>query len=110
MRLPTSVIARVVGFFGFSVLILGGSVALLATENAAKVAVSALSAVGVVFASYYAATFFRMHRLANEQLNHYFNQPLVESFHLSAERIALETEDEQLQAPTARESINNKAE
>jgi len=83
-----SLVAMWLGF-----LILAGSVALVAWPNivdsGTKLTVAAIGTVGTIVSGFIARTFLKQHSLAITQLNRFFNQPLVSSYLLTAERVAL---------------------
>jgi uncharacterized membrane protein len=74
---------------GFLALV-GGAVAVLvfADTPQSQVAVGALTAVGSALSGYIAATYLRIYDRAQQQLNFYFEAPLIASYMLEAERLA----------------------
>jgi hypothetical protein len=74
---------------GFALLLVGGVVALRADEEASKVVVGALAGLGSLLAGYIGRTFLKAEDRAMQQLNFYFQQPLVTSYMLAAERLSL---------------------
>jgi hypothetical protein len=61
-----------------------------------KLTVAALGSVGTVVSGFITRTFLRQRALSIDQLNRFFNQPLVTSYLLTAERIALEQTDDKI--------------
>ena len=78
---------------GFLLLVTGGVVALRADDQASKVVVGALAALGSLLSGYIGQTFLRAEDRAMERLNFYFQQPLVTSYMLAAERLTLKLAD-----------------
>jgi hypothetical protein len=74
---------------GFLLLIVGGVVALRATDATSKAVVGALAGIGSLLSGYIGRTFLRAEDRAMDQLNYYFQQPLVTSYMLAAERLTL---------------------
>lgn len=74
---------------GLVVLISGAIAALAADSTASKVTTTTLTAVGGVLAGYIGRTFLKAYSQALSQLNFYFEQPLINSYILSAERLIL---------------------
>lgn len=58
-----------------------------------KLTVAALGGVGTIVSGYITRTFLRQHSLSLQQLNSFFNQPLVSSYLLTAERVASQLEE-----------------
>jgi hypothetical protein len=52
-----------------------------------KVAVAGLGAVGATLSGFLSRTYLRVYDRSLDQLNNYFNQPLVNSYYLTAERL-----------------------
>lgn len=74
---------------GFLVLIGGAlSVLLLARTATAQITLGGLTALGSMLSGYIAATHIRIYDRAQQQLNVYFEEPLVASLVLTAERLA----------------------
>ena len=74
---------------GFIVLVAGAAIAirLPATEIETKIVTAVLTVTGTALASYIGRTFIRAHERALIQLNYYFQQPVVMSYVLTAERL-----------------------
>jgi hypothetical protein len=74
------------------VILLAGAVTVVVPEvpNQAKYAVAALTALGTAIAGFITRTFLRSHEMGVSQLNRFFRQPLVSSYLLTAERVALQ--------------------
>jgi hypothetical protein len=64
---------------GFLLLLVGGVVALRATDETSKTVVAGLAAIGSLTSGYVSRTFLKAEDRAMEQLNYYFQQPLVTS-------------------------------
>lgn len=73
---------------GLSLLAAGSVAALLTPESSSKAVVGALTAIGSVVAGYISNTYLRVYERTLVQLNFYFQQPLVTSYVLTAERLA----------------------
>ena len=73
---------------GLSILLVGVVCSFLPTSVSTKVAVASLAAVGTLISGYISKTFLRAHTNAITQLNRFFQQPVVNSYLLNAERIA----------------------
>jgi MFS family permease len=68
--------------------LLGGSIAVLLVDTTAtKVVAAALATVGSTLSGFIARTYLRIYERTLLQLNHYFEQPLVSSYVLTAERL-----------------------
>jgi TRADD-N domain-containing protein len=79
-----SQVASVIG----GLILLGGAIAVVAVPAAAtKISVAALTALGGAFSGYISRTFLRVYERTLIQLNFYFQQPLISSYVLSAERL-----------------------
>jgi hypothetical protein len=85
---------------GLILLVLGTAITLSRSDASLQIAAAVLTAVGTVLWTYIARTYLRIHEKALEQLNFYFEQPVLESRHLTAERLARE-----LQEPSRSEAI-----
>ncbi|MCX5178368.1 TRADD-N-associated membrane domain-containing protein [Streptomyces virginiae] len=80
--------------FGFLMLVAGAVIALkIATDPAAQVVVGSLAVIGSGVSAYIGKTFFAAQRLAMDQLNLYYRQPLVTSYVLQAERLTNRLEE-----------------
>lgn len=73
---------------GLSLIIGGGIVAIAPTSPSTKIAVAGLAAIGSLVSGYIGKTFLASHAAAILQLNRFFEQPLVNSYLLNAERIS----------------------
>lgn len=73
--------------FGLLAVGAGLFVAITADAAAAKYAAAIVAAVGTGTSGYIAATFIRVSDGAREQARYYFQQPLIQSYLLSAERL-----------------------
>ena len=73
---------------GLALLMFGGIVAVAATAPETKLAVAGLSAIGTLVSGFITKTFLTSHASAIAQLNRFFEQPLVNSYLLNAERVA----------------------
>ena len=74
---------------GFLLLVVGGVVAIQADDEGSKVVVGALAGLGSLLSGYIGRTFLKAEDRAMQQLNFYFQQPLVTSYMLAAERLTL---------------------
>lgn len=75
---------------GLIVLLAGAAVAISAPGVTTKVAAASLTAIGGAVSGFIAQTFLRTYSDAVKQLNFYFQQPLITSYVLTAQRLALE--------------------
>jgi hypothetical protein len=73
---------------GLIVLLAGAAVAISAPSVATKVAAASLTAIGGAVSGFIAQTFLRTYSDAVKQLNFYFQQPLITSYVLTAQRLA----------------------
>lgn len=74
---------------GFSLLLVGGIVAIAPTDPITKIAVAALTGIGTLVSGFISRTFLHSHAVSIAQLNRFFEQPLVNSYLLNAERVAI---------------------
>lgn len=72
---------------GLAFVGIGLTVALLADEPSTKYAAAIIVAVGTATGGYIAQTFIRVNTTAQDHVRFYFQQPLVQSYLLTAERI-----------------------
>lgn len=72
---------------GLLVLIAGSAVAIAINDPASKATAGALTAIGSLLAGYIGRTFIRTYERTLVQLNHFFEQPLLSSYLLTAERL-----------------------
>jgi len=89
--------AQIAMFFGFALISAGIVAVLLPTPLDVKIAAGVISIIGGTVGGYINRTFLKTHSVSIVQLNKLFRQPLVQSYLLTAERIAL-----QLDPPTER--------
>jgi hypothetical protein len=75
-------------FLGFLVLVFGVVFSLASDEAIAKVTTASLTGLGALLSGFLGKTFLDTYRSALDQLNYYFQQPLVTSYLISAERLA----------------------
>jgi hypothetical protein len=80
---------------GLIVLVGGAIVAIAAPELATKVATASLTAIGGALSGFIARTFLQTYSNAIRQLNFYFQQPLITSYLLTAQRLISELSDGQ---------------
>jgi hypothetical protein len=73
---------------GLAIIVLAAIAAIVLKDDSAKIILGSIAGVATAFSAYIGATFLNAYRSALKQLNTYFNQPLVASYLLSAERIA----------------------
>lgn len=78
---------------GFAFVIWGGSVLLTASEAIALASGGILATVGGIVSGYIAKTFLGVHKLSLVQLNHYFQQPVINDHILMAQRLADDSDD-----------------
>lgn len=72
---------------GLVLIATGVAVAIFADSTSTKYAAAIVTAVGAATGGYISRTFLTVQRGATEQMNYYFQQPLVQSYLLSAERL-----------------------
>lgn len=72
---------------GLLVLVAGAVVAIAAPEVSTKIATASLTAIGGALSGYIAKTFLESYSNAVTQLNFYFQQPLITSYLLTAQRL-----------------------
>lgn len=72
---------------GLLLVVAGSVAALLADADAAKAASAGLAAVAAAVSGYIARTYLRIYERTLSQLNYYFEQPLITSYVLTAERL-----------------------
>jgi hypothetical protein len=72
---------------GLGVVIAGALGAVLADPAPAKAAAAGLAAIAAAIAGFIARTYLRIYERTLSQLNYYFEQPLVTSYVLTAERL-----------------------
>jgi hypothetical protein len=87
--------SQIAMFFGFAIVGSGAIIVLLPISTETKLAVAGISAVGTALAGYINRTFLKSHELSILQLNIFFRQPLVQSYLLTAERLAAQLETAQ---------------
>ncbi|WP_280252988.1 TRADD-N-associated membrane domain-containing protein [Nocardia abscessus] len=75
---------------GLIMVSVGLSVALLANESSTKYSAALIAATGTVTGGFIAQTFIRVQKSAQDQMRYYFQQPLVHSYLLTAERLAVQ--------------------
>jgi hypothetical protein len=63
-------------------------VLIIADDAASQVTVGALTAIGSALSGDIAATYLRIYERAQQQQNFYFEEPLISSYLLAAERLA----------------------
>ena len=73
---------------GLGILLLGVTVALAPSSAEVKITVGALSGIGAAISGYISNTFLTSYNIAISQINRFFQQPLVTSYLLNAERIS----------------------
>lgn len=73
---------------GLALVIGGGVAALAANGTPTKAAAAGLAAIAVAVSGFLARTYLRIYERTLAQLNYYFNQPLISSYVLTAERLA----------------------
>lgn len=80
-------------FIGLALVAAGVMVAVFAPDTVSKITGSSLSAVGAVVGGYISRTFLLNGRQASENAVYYFQQPLVTSYLLTAERLLAQLPD-----------------
>jgi hypothetical protein len=75
---------------GLIVLFVGAAIAIGADSTASKITTASLTAIGGILSGYIARTFLKTYARALRQLNFYFQQPLINSYVLSAQRLIRE--------------------
>lgn len=80
--------------FGLLVLLVGACLTMLADDPTATISVAGLTGVATAISGYIAATFLRSYGISVSQTFRYFQQPLVTSFILIADRMAKGITDE----------------
>jgi TRADD-N domain-containing protein len=75
---------------GLLVLLFGAIVALSTADVQAKIVTATLTAIGGTLAGFIAKTFLDTYRRSIQQLNFYFQQPLITSYLLAAQRLVNE--------------------
>lgn len=73
---------------GLLILLLGGAVAYFVADTATKAVTASLAVIGTAVGGYISRTFITVQQRATEQMGFYFKEPLVQSYILTAERIA----------------------
>lgn len=87
---------------GLVVLVGAALSAIIAPDAATKAAAATLGTVGGAISGYVARTYLRIYERTLQQLNHYFEQPLVSSYVLTAERLVEKMSDGQRDEALAR--------
>ncbi|NKY47990.1 TRADD-N-associated membrane domain-containing protein [Nocardia cerradoensis] len=75
---------------GLGIVGAGLTITVVASEDATKYAAAIVAAVGTATGGYIAQTFIRLNSAAQDQVRYYFEQPLVQSYLLTAERFVLQ--------------------
>ncbi len=95
---------------GLTLIIVGILITVLGRDLGTKVTAASLSAIAAALASFISRTFIQSRNASLDQLNYYFNQPLITSYLLQAERIAREApeaERSRLMAAVVAQSLSN---
>jgi hypothetical protein len=79
---------------GLLVLFLGAILAIGADDTASKITTASLTAIGGTLSGFIAQTFLRTYSRALRQLNFYFQQPLINSYLLGAQRLINEMSED----------------
>ena len=79
---------------GLFALLVGGLVALLASDTTSKITTATLTGLAAALSGYIGRTFLRVYERAQQQLTFFFQQPLVNSYILGAERLIQDMENE----------------
>lgn len=86
--------SQIAMYLGFGLLVFSIVIVVWpATSVQTKLTVAALGLVSTTVSGYITQTFLKSHAQSVAQLNRFFNQPLVSSYLLTAERLALSLED-----------------
>jgi hypothetical protein len=72
---------------GFAWLIVCFSAGFIFPDHAAPILIGSLAATGGALAAFLGRTYLRVYERSLQQLNQYFNQPLLNSYYLNAERL-----------------------
>jgi hypothetical protein len=72
---------------GFAWLIVCFSVGFIFPDRGAPILIGSLAATGGALAAFLGRTYLRVYERSLQQLNQYFNQPLLNSYYLNAERL-----------------------
>ena len=80
--------AQIALAIGLCVLIAGILLALLVNDDTSKTVAAGLTAIGGALSGYIGRTYLRVYDRAQQQLNYYFEEPLITSYFLNAERVA----------------------
>ncbi|GIG14304.1 hypothetical protein Cme02nite_26360 [Catellatospora methionotrophica] len=80
---------------GLVLLVIGGACAYFITDPAAKIATATLAGVGTLVGGYISRTYIAVQYRAMEQMTYYFREPQVQSYILTAERIAHQLDAEE---------------
>jgi len=73
---------------GLAILITGAAVAITVQDDTAKIVTASLTAIGATVSGYISKTFLQTYNTTLRQLNYYFEQPLISSYILTAQRLA----------------------
>jgi hypothetical protein len=73
---------------GLIILVAAAIAAIILKNNTSKIVLGGVAGIGTAFSAYIGATFLNAYHSALAQLNFYFRQPLINSYLLSAERLA----------------------
>lgn len=93
-RASWSFICAIIAMFaGFGFVFWGGAVLLKAEQAIVLAAGGLLAGVGGAVSGYITKTFLDVHKLSLSQLNHYFQQPVINDHILMAQRLADESGD-----------------
>ena len=87
-------------------MLIGGAVVVIAVDSTLdKAAIAGLTGLTGALASYVARTYLRIYERSQQQLNFYFEQPLLMSYVLQAERLAARVEDPEERAAVLKQVI-----
>jgi hypothetical protein len=73
---------------GLAILIAGAALAITVQDDTAKIVTASLTAIGAAISGYISKTFLQTYNTTLRQLNYYFEQPLISSYILTAQRLA----------------------
>lgn len=77
-------------FTGLVILVIGSGATIFAQADSSKAAAAALTAVGSLLSGYIGHTYMKAYDRSLTQLNFYFRQPFIDSYHLAAERVSMQ--------------------
>ena len=107
-RASWSFICAIIAMFaGFGFVFWGGAVLLKAEQGIVLAAGGLLAGVGGAVSAYITSTFLDVHKLSLAQLNHYFQQPVINDHILMAQRLADESGDPETRRKAYEQTISS---